>query len=80
MQKVLTCKASDLAEVCERNVQTVDFLLAIAAVQKDVVVGHQDNSNEADSSDDDEEGVEGMEVTEGSSLEALASKWSDDDD
>ena len=77
VQKVLTCKASELGEVCERNEQTVDFLLTIAAVQKDAKIGNADKHGDENMSDDEEE-IEKMEETVG--LEGLASKWSDDED
>ena len=73
MQKVLTNKVSDLAEVCERNMHTVDFLLAIAAVQSQASQGCTDETEVSDSEEDL------MEVPD-DNLEALASKWSDDDE
>ena len=30
MQKVLTTQATDLGQLCERNIQTVDFLLIMS--------------------------------------------------
>ena len=78
MQKVLTTQASDLGQLCQRNNQTVDFLLVVAQ-RKKVAKSHL-TSKAADmneSSGDDEDYP--MDVSE-SNLEGLASKWSDDED
>ena len=79
MQKVLTTQASDLGQLCQRNNQTVDFLLVIAQRKAIAAKSHLTSSKAADMNESSDEDYPIMDVSE-SNLEGLASKWSDDED
>ncbi len=74
LQKSLTVKSHDLSDLCERNVQTVDFLISVSKmrqqkeVSKDITV---ENENESEASEEEDEEPEIMD-------EGLTSKWSDE--
>lgn len=79
VQKALTNKTSDLSEVCERNLNSVDFLLTIAEARKAKKVGQQSTIDDVgDSSSNDDDPVEDMDYD--IAPNGLQSKWSDDDE
>lgn len=82
MQKALSTKVKDLSEVCDRNEQTVNFLLTMANVRKDRKA--KIDKNEAMDDDDVEQSDEEVEEMDQETLEnelgGLQAKWSDDDD
>ena len=81
----LTGKVADLSELCDRNEQTVNFLLTMAKLKKDrkiqklakkakVISDDQDEILETGSDDEEME----HETVQGE-LENLQAKWSDED-
>lgn len=77
LQKALTTKASALGEVCDRNEQTIDFLLTMSKLRKSKKVDASIDPQEASEDEENDQEDEEMEVGE---LGALQSKWSDDED
>ena len=71
---------TDLSELCDRNEQTVNFLLTMAKLKKDrkkakVISDDQDEIIETGSDDEEME----HETVQGE-LENLQAKWSDEDE
>lgn len=79
LQKALTNKSSDLTDLCERNVQTLDFLITMCNVRKNKKATILTETIDENDTSDDEEIVEGMDF-EIVQTNELQSKWSDDDE
>ena len=82
LQKGLTGKVSDLSELCDRNEQTVNFLLTMAKLKKSKkdLVANEDLDQDEILEESDEEPVEDMEFeTVQGELGSLQAKWSDDE-
>ena len=77
LQKGLSTKSSDLSEVCDRNAQTVDFLIKLASVKKEKKIAEKEV---ADSSDDESEEDMDFDNSQTEGMAELQSKWSDDDE
>ena len=80
LQKGLTGKVTDLSEICDRNMQTVNFLLTLAKMKKkkkSALAEHAMNNDEdiIEESDDDHMELETVQDELGS----LQAKWSDDE-
>ena len=82
LQKGLTGKVSDLSELCDRNEQTVNFLLTMAKLKKSKkdLVANEDLDQDEILEESDDEPVEDMEFeTVQGELGSLQAKWSDDE-
>ena len=76
LQKALCTKVRDLGDVCDRNRQTVDFILTMAKVKKVRRTAMPTLTTEK--SDDEYEEMDQDAIEE--EMGGLQSKWSDDDD
>jgi len=75
LHRSLTAKTKNLAELCERNLYTMQFLTTMFKLKKATLSDNDDdveaNANREDSSDD--------ELMDAVAMGELQSKWSDDD-
>ena len=80
LHKSLTTKSQELSEVCDRNVQSIDFLLRMATVKKELKNAKKvEEEIQSDVSDDDEETKDEIMYSENDSM-MLQSKWSDSEE
>ncbi len=77
LQKVLNNKANQLGEICDRNEQTMDFLLTMSKLRKLKSNGRESKEDNLEEKEDEEMDYEVDNAD--SAAEAFQAKWSDEE-
>ncbi len=77
LQKVLNNKVNELSEICDRNEQTVDFLLTMSKLRK--LKSNEQENKEEDHEEKEDEEMDYEVNDDEDSANAFQAKWSDED-